>query len=123
MRVVHVLVRPGGLATAAAVAVAVVLSWPDVVTGLLGALAGGLAAVVANQAGLLASVLVPGVTLRKLVLGTGPRVADRSTPDRIVTLRAVPVILSVSVRATTAGRMRVVALCGLAFEAVPAVAG
>lgn len=123
VRVVHVLFRPGGLATAVTVAVAVVLSWPDVVTGLLGALAGGLAAVVANQAGLLASVLVPGVTLRKLVLGTGPRVADRSTPDRIVTVRAVPVILSVSVRATTAGRIRVVALCGLVCEAVPAAGG
>lgn len=105
------------------VAVVVVLTRHDVAVGLLGALVGGLASVVANQAGLLVSVLVPGVTLRKLVLGTGPRVADRSTPDRIVTLRAVPVILSVSVRAATAGRIRVVALCGLAFEAVPAVAG
>jgi hypothetical protein len=123
VRVARVLLRPGGLATAVTVAVVVVLTRHDVAIGLLGALVGGLASVVANQAGLLVSVLVPGVTLRKLVLGTGPRVADRSTPDRIVTVRAVPVILSVSVRAATAGRIRVVALCGLAFEAVPAVAG
>jgi len=120
VRVAHVLFRPGALATAATVAVVVVLTRPDVVTGLLGALTGGLAAVVASQAGLLASVLVPGVTLRRLVIGTGPRVADWPTPNRIVTLRAVPVILSVSVRAATAARIRVVALCGLAFEASPA---
>jgi hypothetical protein len=98
------------------VAAVVVLTRPDVVTGLLGALTGGLVAVVASQAGLLAGVLVPGVTLRRLVIGTGPRVADWPTPHRIVTLRAVPVILSVSVRATTAGRIRAVALCGLAAE-------
>lgn len=119
VRVVHVLLRPGGLATAASVAVVVVLtrSLPGVVTGLLGALTGGLVAVVASQAGLLASVLVPGIGLRRLVVGTGPRVADWSTPRRIVTLRAVPVILSVSVRAATVTRIRVAALCGLGFEA------
>ncbi|MGB3443309.1 MAG: hypothetical protein WBA97_31625 [Actinophytocola sp.] len=116
MRVVHVLFRPGWLATAATVAVVVVLTRPDAVAGLLGAAAGGLAAVVASQAGLLASVLVPGVTLRRLVIGTGPRVADWPTPHRIVTLRAVPIILSVSVRAATAERIRVVALSGLACE-------
>ncbi|MFC4856631.1 tetratricopeptide repeat protein [Actinophytocola glycyrrhizae] len=116
MRVVHVLFTPGLLATAATVVPVVVLTRPDVVTGLLGALTGGLAAVVASQAGLLASVLVPGVTLRRLVIGAGPRVADWPSPHRIVTLRAVPVILSVSVRAVTAARIRVVALCGLAFE-------
>lgn len=121
MRLAHVLLRPGGLATAATVAAVVVLTRPDVVTGLLGALLGGLVAVVASQAGLLASVLVPGVTLRRLVIGTGPRVADWPTPHRIVTLRAVPVILSVSVRATTAARIRAVALCGLAAEVLLAV--
>ena len=121
VRVVHVLLRPGGIATVVTVAAVAVLTRSDVVIGLFGALVGGLAAVVASQLGLLVSVLVPGVSLRKLVIGTGPRVADRSTPDRIVTVRAVPVILSVSVRAVTVGRIRVVALCGLVFEAVPAV--
>ena len=121
VRVAHVLLRPGGLATVATVAVVVVLTRPDLVTGLVGALTGGLVAVVASQAGLLASVLVPGVTLRRLVIGTGPRVADWPGPHRIVTLRAVPVILSVSVRAVTAGRIRAVALCGLAAEVVLAV--
>jgi len=117
VRVVHVLFTPGGFATAATVATVIVLTSPDLVTGLLGAVTGGLAAVVASQAGLLASVLVPGVTLRRLVIGTGPRVADWPSPHRIVTLRAVPIILSVSVRAVTAARIRTVALCGLACEA------
>ncbi len=107
-----------------AVLVVVERSPAGVVTGLAGALAGGLAAVVAGQLGLLASVLVAGMTVHRLVVGTGPRVADWSTPHRIVALRAVPIILSVSVRATRTpvrSRIWVSALCALTFEVALAV--
>jgi hypothetical protein len=122
VRVVHVLFRPGGLATVATVAAIVLLerSLPGVVAGLLGALTGGLLTVIASQAGLLASVAVPGIALRRLVIGTGPRVVDWLTPQRIVTLRVVPLILSVSVRAASVARIRVAALCGFGFEAAVA---
>jgi hypothetical protein len=90
-----------------------------VVVGLLGAGVGALAAVAVSQIGLLASVLVAGVSVRRVVVGIGPRVADWSTPQRVVAVRAVPVMLSVSVRATRTPvrvRMWVSALCACAFE-------
>jgi hypothetical protein len=91
----------------------------DVLTGLLGALTGALAAVAASQVGLLASVPVAGVTVHRLVVGVGPRVADWSTPRRIVAVRAVPVLLSVAVRATRSpvrARLWTSAACAFAFE-------
>ncbi|HEX6354360.1 hypothetical protein [Actinophytocola sp.] len=111
------------MVTVAAVVVAE-RSVAGVVVGLLGAGAGTLAAVVASQVGLLASVLVSGVTVRRVVVGIGPRVADWSTPQRVVALRAVPIMVSVSVRATrTPVRVRiwVSALCACAFEVTLAV--
>jgi hypothetical protein len=126
VRIVRILLRPGHLATIATVAVVVVVegSVSGVVVGLLGALAGGLAAVVVSQFGLLASVVVARVSVARIVVGVGPRVADWSTPQRVVALRAVPVILSVSVRATRSPvrlRIWVSALCALTFEVALAV--
>lgn len=95
-----------------------------VVSGLFGALAGGLSAVVASQFGLLASVVVARMSVRRIIVGIGPRVVDWSTPRRVVALRAVPVMLSVSVRATrTPVRLRiwVSALCAFTFEVALAV--
>lgn len=120
--------------TAATVAVVVLVerAVPAVLAGLVGALAGGLAAVAASQFGLLASTAVGGGTVQRLIVGIGPRVADWSTPHRIVALRALPVMLSVSVRPTRSPvrvRVWVSALCALAFEvalgvvAVVAVSG
>ncbi|TDV54057.1 tetratricopeptide repeat protein [Actinophytocola oryzae] len=106
------------LVTVAAVVVAE-RSLPGAVTGLFGALVGGLAAVAASQFGLLTSTVVAGVSIARLIVGVGPRVADWSTPHRIVALRAVPVMLSVSVRATRSPvrvRVWVSALCALTFE-------
>lgn len=103
-----------------------------VVVGLAGALVGGLAAVAASQFGLLASVVVPGNVVNRLVVGFGPRVADWSTPDRTIAVRAVPIILSVSVRAVrTPVRLRIwvsalfafVVEAGLAVGAAFLVAG
>lgn len=99
-------------------------SLTGVLVGLTGALVGGLAAVAMSQFGLLASVPVAGVTVHRLVVGIGPRVADWSTPHRIIALRVVPVMLSVAVRATRSpvrARLWTSALCALAFEAGLAV--
>lgn len=102
------------------IAVAVMTrSLSGVVVGLFGAVVGGLSAVAASQFGLLASVLVARVSVHRLVVGIGPRVADWSTPRRIIALRAIPVMLSVAVRATRSPvRVRIwtSALCALTFE-------
>lgn len=112
---------PGFVVTLAAVVFIVVVEWSvaGAVAGLTGALAGGLSAVAASQFGLLASVVVARVSVQRLVIGIGPRVADWSTPHRIVALRAIPVMLSVSVRATRSSvraRIWVSALCAFTFE-------
>lgn len=112
------------LATVATIVV-VERSVVGAVVGLLGALVGGLAAVAASQFGLLTSVVVAGTTVRRLVVGVGPRVADWSSPNRIVALRALPIMLSVSVRATRSPvrtRIWVSALCAFTFEVALAVA-
>lgn len=118
--------RPGFLATVAVAVVLVVVerSVHGVVVGLVGALVGGLAAVAATQLGMLASSVVPGNALHRLVIGFGPRVADWSTPDRAAALRAFPVILSVSVQAVrTPVRLRIwgSALSAAVFEFALAV--
>lgn len=95
-----------------------------VVAGWVGALVGGLAAVAASQVGLLASAAVGGGTVRRLVVGVGPRVVDWSTPHRIVAVRALPVMLSVSVRPTRSPvrvRIWVSAVCAFAVEVALAV--
>jgi hypothetical protein len=112
--------------TLVAVAVVVVVERTvgGALAGLLGALTGGLAAVAASQFGLLASVVVARMTVQRLVVGIGPRVADWSTPHRTVALRAVPLMLSVSVRATRSPvrvRIWVSALCAFSCEVALAV--
>lgn len=112
--------------TALTVAVVVVVerTLPAVLEGLVGALVGGLTAVAASQFGLLASAATGAGTVQRLVIGIGPRVADWSTPHRIVALRALPVMLSVSIRPTRSPvrvRIWVSALCALAFEVALAV--
>jgi hypothetical protein len=126
VRVLRLLLKPGFVVTLVTVAAIVVVerSVPAAFAGLFGALVGGLSAVVASQFGLLAAVVVAGVTVQRLVVGVGPRVAEWSTPHRIVALRAVPIMLSVSVRATRSPvrvRIWVAALCALAFEVALAV--
>lgn len=108
------------------IAVVVVVPSPGgVVAALVGALVGMLAALAACQLGLLASVLFVGVVVHRLVVGVGPRLVDWSTPHRTVVLRAVPLLLSVSVRAArppVRRRIWVSALCAALFEVGVAVA-
>lgn len=116
MRVVRVLLTPFWLAVVATLiaVVAIERSLSGVLVGLVGALVGMLAALAAGQLGLLASVLLVRVTVHRLVVGFGPRIGDWSTPNRTVVLRAIPVVLSVSIRAArppVRKRMWASALC------------
>ena len=73
----------------------------------------------ASQVGLLAAVPLAGMRVQRIVVGIGPRLADWSTPNRTVVLRAIPVILAVGVRAAKAPvrrRMWCSALCSAVAE-------
>jgi len=124
VRVVRIFLKPGQLATIAIMIAVVAMEWSPsgVALGLVGALVGLLAAHAAGQFGLLSSVLFARVVIHRLVVGIGPRLGDWSTPRRTVVLRAIPVVLSVSVRATRAPVRRRIwasALCAaLAMTAV-----
>jgi hypothetical protein len=112
--------------TALTVAIVVVVerAVPAVLAGLVGALVGGLASVAVSQFGLLASAAAGAGTVQRLIVGIGPRVADWSTPHRIVALRALPVMMAVSIRPTRSPvrvRIWLSALCALAFEVTLAV--
>lgn len=130
MRIIRLLATPGPIATIVAVVAIVVVGWPGgVVAGLAGAVVGLLAILAATQVGLLASVPLVGMRVQRVVIGLGPRLADWSRPNRTVTLRAVPVVLAVGVRATRAPvrrRMWWSALCSAIAELavlVPAAVG
>lgn len=99
----------------------VVVEWSaaGIVTGLAGAIVGLLAILAASQVGLLVSVPLVGMRVQRVVVGIGPRLGDWSRPDRTLTVRAIPIILAVGVRATRAPvrrRMWWSALCSALAE-------
>jgi hypothetical protein len=104
VRIFRLLLTPGWLATLVVVVAVVVVerSPGGVLAGLVGALVGVLAILAASQVGLLAAVPLAGMRVQRIVLGIGPRLADWSTPNRTVVLRAIPVIMAVGVRAAKA---------------------
>lgn len=121
MKVVRLLLSPGWIATIATVVAIVVVepSFVDMLVALGGAIVGLLAILAASQLGLLASVLVAGVRVQRIVVGIGPRLGDWSSPTRTLTVRAIPLILAVMVRAGRAPvrrRMWVSALCSAVAE-------
>ncbi|HEV7647861.1 MAG TPA: hypothetical protein VGP26_06855 [Actinophytocola sp.] len=121
MRIFRLLLAPGWLATLVVVAAVVVVEWSPggVLAGLGGAVVGALAILAASQLGLLAAVPLAGVRVQRVVVGIGPRLADWSTPNRTVVLRAIPIIMAVGVRAAKAPvrrRMWVSALCSAVAE-------
>lgn len=89
----------GVLATALAVVAVVVLepSTGTVGLGLLGAGLGALAGLAALQVGLLAGALASGARVHNVVVGVGRRWKEWVTPRRTVSLRRLPVLLSVGV--------------------------
>ncbi|WP_104483216.1 hypothetical protein V5P93_001649 [Actinokineospora auranticolor] len=86
------------LLTAAVCAVVVPLHGsPALPVAALGELTGLLAGLLALQLGLLAGALITGARVHQVVIGVGTRVVDWTTPRRVVVLRALPLLLSVSV--------------------------
>jgi hypothetical protein len=121
VRIFRLLATPGCLAAIVTVAAIVVVEWSPggVLVGLAGAVTGLLAILAASQVGLLASVPLAGMRVQRIVIGIGPRLGDWSRPNRSLVVRAVPVILAVSVRATKAPvrrRMWWSALCSALAE-------
>lgn len=123
----RLLTTPGALAAlVTVVAIVVIERSPGAVgTALAGALTGLVAILVASQVGLLAAVPLVGVRVERVVVGIGPRLADWSRPNRTLVLRAIPVILTVGVRATKAPvrrRMWWSTLCSAVAELAVVVA-
>jgi len=120
-------VRPGP-ALAMLTALALVFaarSVAGVALGLLGAVLGLLAGLAALQLGLLAGALLGGARVHDVTIGVGPRLAEWVSSRRTVTLRGLPVLLSVGIgpgRPPVRLRMWSAALCsatcGLAVAAV-----
>jgi tetratricopeptide (TPR) repeat protein len=121
VRIVRLLATPGRLAALVTIVAIVVVEWSaaGIVTGLAGAIVGLLAILAASQVGLLVSVPLVGMRVQRVVVGIGPRLGDWSRPDRTLTVRAIPIILAVGVRATRAPvrrRMWWSALCSALAE-------
>ena len=64
---------------------------------LPGLLVGALIGLAAMQLGVLAGGLALRPRMPRVVIGVGPRLRDWSTPGRTITLRAVPIMLSVTI--------------------------
>ncbi|MGW0516380.1 hypothetical protein [Crossiella sp. NPDC003009] len=92
-------IRPGRMFTASAAiaVVAVERALDPAVAGLLGAVAGMLAELMALQLGLLLGALALRVRVHDVVVGLGARVYELRTPRRTVSVRLLPIMLGVSV--------------------------
>lgn len=84
------------LATVVAL-VAIERSPVAVLIALLGALVGGLIGLAVLQIGVLTGGLLLGARIPRIVIGVGPRLHEWVRPKRTIALRAVPVMLSVTV--------------------------
>jgi len=86
------------LALAALIVVAALERAPAaVLVALPGLLVGALIGLAAMQLGVLAGGVVLRPRMPRIVIGVGPRLRDWSTPGRTITLRAVPIMLSVTI--------------------------
>ncbi|TDP97577.1 hypothetical protein [Labedaea rhizosphaerae] len=88
----------------------------DTAMGVLGLFAGAVLGLDALNLGMLLGALVLGVRVHRVVLGVGARVWERRKPQQLLMLRAVPVILWVSVAPGKAPvRRRMAATAGVAL--------
>jgi hypothetical protein len=86
------------LALASVIVVAALERAPaPVLVALPGLLAGALIGLAAMQLGVLAGGLALRPRMPRVVIGVGPRLRDWSSPGRTITLRAVPIMLSVTI--------------------------
>jgi hypothetical protein len=112
-------VRPGPFLVAL-VALALIMtarSAAGLTLGVLGAVLGLLGGLAALQLGMLGGALAVGARVHDVVIGVGPRLAEWVSPRRTVTLRGLPVLLSVGVgpgRPPLRVRMWAAALCSAA---------
>ncbi|MGQ0839816.1 tetratricopeptide repeat protein [Actinokineospora sp.] len=86
----------------------------EVALGLVGTAVGLLVGLLSLQIGMLVGALAFRARVHQVVVGIGTRLADWTTPRRVVVLRAVPLFLSVSVgpgKAPARQRMWGAALC------------
>jgi hypothetical protein len=110
------LLRPGWVLVIGTVVAIVAIEWSvaGVLGGLAGALLGVLAGLAALQLGMLIGAALLGLWVDRVVIGIGPRLFEWGSAARSVVLRAVPLLLSVTVgpgRAPVRPRMWGAALC------------
>ncbi|MFC0433106.1 hypothetical protein [Kutzneria buriramensis] len=114
------------LAVASVIVVAALERAPgSILLALPGLVVGALIGLAALQLGVLAGGLALGPRIPRIVIGVGARLHDWSTPGRTITLRAVPIMLSVTVgpgrapvRPRIWGTYLVSAILGIAVTAV-----
>ncbi|MBB5893948.1 hypothetical protein [Kutzneria kofuensis] len=114
------------LAVASVIVVAALERAPAAtLVALPGLLAGALIGLAVLQLGVLAGGLALGPRMPRIVIGFGPRLRDWATPGRTITLRAVPIMLSVTigpgkmpVRPRVWGTYLVSAILGVAMTAL-----
>lgn len=86
------------LAVASVIVVAALERAPaPILVALAGLLLGALIGLAVLQLGVLAGGLVLRPRMPRVVIGVGPRVRDWTSPGRSITLRAVPIMLSVTI--------------------------
>ncbi|MEV6609155.1 hypothetical protein [Kutzneria sp. NPDC051319] len=92
-------VRPGtALAVASVLVVAALERAPAaILVALPGLLVGALIGLAVLQLGVLLGGLTLGPRMPRVVIGVGPRLRDWASPGRTITLRAVPIMLSVTI--------------------------
>ncbi|SHG04113.1 tetratricopeptide repeat protein [Streptoalloteichus hindustanus] len=126
MRILKLFANPGPVAAALAVVAVVALERSVLGTalGLGGAAVGLFAELAALQLGMALGAVLFGARVHRFALGLGPRLWERTTAKRAVVVRAVPILVSVSVgpgRAPVRPRMWLAALSSAVFGLALAV--
>jgi tetratricopeptide (TPR) repeat protein len=92
-------VRPGTVLAVASVLVVAALerATAPILVAVAGLLVGALIGLAVLQLGVLAGGLALRPRMPRVVIGVGPRITDWTSPGRSITLRAVPIMLSVTI--------------------------
>lgn len=119
------LITPGGIgSTVALLGIAVLHPTPAGVAGAFtGLVLGVLSGTMLLQLALLVAAVACGVRVHRIVLGMGPRLAERSTARRTIVLRAVPIMLGVAIGPGRAPVRKRMFAAGLVTAALSILAG